>query len=125
MEQSEIFVFTSDRNEGWGAVLNESMNSCCAVVANEAIGSVPYLIKDGYNGYIYADGNFEDMYEKVTSLLESSEKRLLLGKNAYATIINEWNADVASSNFIKLYNHIRNGESTNEIGDAPCAADYQ
>ena len=27
MEKSELFVFTSDQNEGWGAVLNESMNS--------------------------------------------------------------------------------------------------
>lgn len=125
MEQSEIFVFTSDRNEGWGAVLNESMNSGCAVVANEAIGSVPFLIKDGYNGCIYADGNFEDLYKKVTSLLENSEKRLLLGKNAYATIVKQWNADVASKNFIELYNHIKNGEFTNEINDAPCAPDYQ
>ena len=35
MEKSEIFISTSDRNEGWGAVINESMNSCCAVVANK------------------------------------------------------------------------------------------
>ena len=53
MEQANIFLFTSDRNEGWGAVLNEAMNSGCAVVASHAIGSVPYLIKNGNNGYIY------------------------------------------------------------------------
>lgn len=50
MEQSEVFIFTSDRNEGWGAVLNEAMNSGCAVVASHAIGSVPFLINDGENG---------------------------------------------------------------------------
>lgn len=53
MEQSEIFMFTSDKNEGWGAVLNEAMNSGCAVVASHAIGSVPFLIKNGENGFIY------------------------------------------------------------------------
>ncbi len=42
MEKSQIFMFTSDRNEGWGAVLNEAMNSGCACVASHAIGSVPY-----------------------------------------------------------------------------------
>lgn len=42
MERAGIFLFTSDRQEGWGAVLNESMNSGCAVVASHAIGSVPF-----------------------------------------------------------------------------------
>lgn len=56
MEKAEIFLFTSDFNEGWGAVLNESMNSGCAVVASHAIGSVPFLIRDGVNGLIYKTG---------------------------------------------------------------------
>ena len=30
MENAQIFLFTSDRGEGWGVVLNESMNSGCA-----------------------------------------------------------------------------------------------
>ena len=47
MEKADIYLFTSDFNEGWGAVLNESMNSGCAVVASHAIGSVPFLIKNG------------------------------------------------------------------------------
>ena len=51
MEKANIFLFTSDQNEGWGAVANEAMNSGCAVVANQAIGSVPYLIKSGENGF--------------------------------------------------------------------------
>ena len=43
MEAADIFLFTSDFNEGWGAVLNEAMNSACAVVASHAIGSVPFF----------------------------------------------------------------------------------
>jgi len=53
MEAADVYLFTSDFNEGWGAVLNESMNSGCAVVASHAIGSVPFLMKDGENGLIY------------------------------------------------------------------------
>ena len=33
------------------------MNSACAVVANSAIGSVPFLIKNKENGLIYENGN--------------------------------------------------------------------
>ena len=38
MLNSEIHLFTSDRGEGWGAVLNEAMSCACAVVANSEIG---------------------------------------------------------------------------------------
>ena len=50
MEEADIFLFTSDRREGWGVVLNEAMNSACAIVANKDIGAVPFLIEDGVNG---------------------------------------------------------------------------
>ena len=102
MEESEVFLFTSDRNEGWGAVLNESMNSCCAVIANKAIGSVPYLIKDGENGLTYSGEKIDRIYEQVNRLLDDKELRKQLGKKAYETIVTEWNAEVAAERFIKL-----------------------
>lgn len=68
MERAGIFLFTSDRQEGWGAVLNESMNSGCAVVASHAIGSVPFLMKNKANGLIYPSGKIEKMFEKVKYL---------------------------------------------------------
>lgn len=110
MEQSEIFLFTSDRGEGWGAVLNESMNSGCAVVASHAIGSVPYLIKDTENGYIYRDGDVNDLYTKVKFLLENEEKRTAVGRNAYRTMITEWNAKTAAVRFVKLAECLLRGE---------------
>ena len=51
MEKASIFLFTSDQNEGWGVVLNEAMNSACAVVANQEIGAVPFLINHSENGF--------------------------------------------------------------------------
>lgn len=49
MERANIFIGTSDSQEGWGVVINESMNAGCAVVANNKMGSVPFLIKDKEN----------------------------------------------------------------------------
>ena len=69
MVKSQIFLFTSDYNEGWGAVLNEAMNSACAVIASHAIGSVPFLINNKKNGLIYQNGQMEDLYRKVKVLL--------------------------------------------------------
>ena len=110
MEESEIFLFTSDRNEGWGAVLNESMNSACAVVANGAIGSVPFLLNNGENGYIYKDGDVDDLYNKVKSLLDNADGRKSMAKNAYTTIIDEWNAENAAQKLISLSEKMLAGE---------------
>lgn len=102
MEQSEIFLFTSDRQEGWGAVLNESMNSACAVVANNSIGSVPFVIANGENGMIYSDGNVDEFYNKVKLLIDNTEMRISVEKNAYITINDEWNATVAAERLVQL-----------------------
>ena len=110
MEKSEMFLFTSDRNEGWGAVLNESMNSACAVVANSAIGSVPFLMNDGENGYMYQDGNIDDLYEKVKKLLDNAEERKRIAKNAYNTMVEEWNAENAAKKFVALCERMLSGE---------------
>ena len=122
MERSEIFLFTSDRNEGWGAVLNESMNSACAVVASGAIGSVPYLIKDGENGYAYKDGDADDLYIKVKDLIDNNEKRIEFAKNAYKTLIDTWNADTAAERLLTLIESIKNGKGT-PFPDGPCSKD--
>ena len=111
MEKSEIYIFTSDRQEGWGVVLNESMNSGCAVVANNAIGSAPYLIKDGVNGILYYDDkNSNELIEKVKLLLDNEEKRREISKNAYETIITEWNAENAADKFIVVSEKLLSGE---------------
>lgn len=122
MEESEIFLFTSDRQEGWGAVLNESMNSGCAVVASHIIGSVPFLINDGENGFIYRDGDIDDLYNKVKFLLENSEKRAEMCRKAYETLINEWNAENAADKFIKLTNEMLNAKKRpNTFTDGVCS----
>ena len=111
MEKSEIYLFTSDRGEGWGAVLNESMNSGCAVVASHAIGSVPFLVKDGENGLIYQDGNIDDLYKKVKWLLDHSAERARMGEAAYRTMTEEWNAENAAKRFLALAEAILEGNT--------------
>lgn len=115
MEESEIYLFTSDRQEGWGAVLNESMNSACVVVASHAIGSVPFLINDGENGFVYRDGDEDDFYQKVKALCDSPSERARLGRQAYETIVGEWNAEVAAQRLIALSKRILGGEQPTSI----------
>ncbi len=119
MERSQIFMFTSDRNEGWGAVLNESMNSCCAVVADRHIGSVPFLLQDGVNGFIY-NGNEGQLYEKVKHCLEEPALMAKLGENAYQTMQTEWCPAVAAERIVTLAEALLNGQK-NVYKEGPCS----
>lgn len=110
MEKREIFIFTSDRNEGWGAVLNESMNAACVPIANRKIGSVPFLIKDGENGMIYDKANISKLSDDIVDLFKNHDKRKKMAKAAYDTIVTEWNAEVAAERFIELSDGLMHGK---------------
>ena len=122
MEQADIFVFSSDFQEGWGAVLNESMNSGCAVVASHAIGSVPFLLKDGENGLVYKNGDMDELCQKVCRLLDSPEERERLGRKAYDTMIKEWNANVAAERLLLLADDLSNSKKSLRFTEGPCSA---
>lgn len=124
MEKSKIFLFTSDRGEGWGAVLNEAMNSACAVVASHEIGSVPFLIKNEENGLIYEDGNIECLYSKVQSLLDSQNRCRELGYEAYNTMITQWNPKLAAKRILELSKSLLGGNDFNKYKDGPCSKAY-
>ena len=108
MEKANIFIGTSDRREGWGAVINESMNAGCAIVANKNMGSVPFLIGNNDTGFMYK--NYADFENKVKQLIENKELRKKFSKNAYNYITSKWTASVAAENIISLSNSILNNE---------------
>ena len=120
MEQSQIHLFTSDRNEGWGAVLNESMNSACVPVANREIGSVPFLVEHGRNGCQYS--NVDELYTQVKRLLNDQEHTVQMAKAAYDTILSEWNAEAGAERFLQLAEHILTGKQTQALfSDGMCS----
>lgn len=102
MRKTDIFLMTSDYKEGWGAVVNESMGAGCAVLASSAVGSVPFLIKDGENGFIYQYGNNKDFGEKLRILMQDAILRRKLGETAFNTMNNEYNAKVAAERLVEF-----------------------
>lgn len=109
MKNSNIYLFTSDYKEGWGAVLNEAMNAACAVVANVAAGSTPFLIKHGINGLVYQNDDFETFYTYVRTLLLEEDKREQFSREAYKTIFEEWNHKVAANRLLEFCKGILDG----------------
>ncbi len=118
MEKADIFVGTSDSQEGWGAVINESMNAGCAIVANIRMGSVPFLIKDEENGFTYK--SYKELENKVKRLIKDKELRKEMGKNAYKYITEKWTSAIASNNLIELFDSIISGKEF-DIQDGPAS----
>ena len=121
MEQSEIFLFTSDRRDGWGAVLNEAMNSACAVVSDINIGATPFLVKDGINGFSYKTGDKKTLFEKTRLLLENKDIRCEMAVNAYNTMRDEWNGEVAAERFVALAKELAQNNESALFLHGPCS----
>lgn len=110
MERADIFLMTSNYLEGWGAVLNEAMNSGCAVIADAKIGAVPFLLQHGQNGMVYADGSLEEFLEYGERLATDTKLRLTLGQNAYDTIVSFWNPQFAAKSLLAFAEGLLKGE---------------
>ena len=125
MEHSGIFLMTSSREEGWGAVVNEAMSCGCAVIGSSETGSVPYLIQSGENGYIYTYGNADSLLAKTERLLQSPSLQRKMGVEACKTIETEWNAGEAAGRLIALAESLLHERRHREYESGPCSrADF-
>ena len=89
MESIDVFPFTSNRIEGWGAILPEAMDKCCAVVASEDAGSTLELVRHGENGFTYKAGDVKTLSRHIATLVEDAALRKRFGLAAWRTM-QEW-----------------------------------
>ena len=115
MQEHHIFLLTSDRQEGWGVVVNEAMANGCCVVSSDAVGSVPYLIEDGVNGRLFRSEDSDSLYKAVYDLVVNKPLREQYTRRAYKTISEEWSPERAAANFIELCDSL--------LHDRPCSID--
>ena len=132
MRISEIFLFTSDRYEGWGAVANESLSEGCVLVASDAIGSSPYLINDGVNGFMFHSSNascsfgnpdelaLDSLCEKVEWMLEHPTERKQMRQNAQRVMQEVWSPVNAAKSLLQLIDDLKN-EKDSYVLDGPCS----
>lgn len=120
MEQANIYVLTSNQEEGWGAVVNEAMNSACAVIGSNLAGAIPFLIRNGENGIIYETGNVDELSKKIQYLIHNPEIAAQMGKRAYYSIQKEWNAGIAAQRLMILIDALSKAQETPFLS-GPCS----
>lgn len=136
MRESDIYLFTSDRGEGWGAVANESMSNGCVLVASDDIGSIPYLVKHRENGCVFKSSSrrygfhrfgvnvdkhsLDSLENQIEWLFNFPAERQRLSVNAIKTMRETWSPENAAKNLLTLIDDIKQGRDTS-IMYGPCS----
>lgn len=132
MKRYHIFLFTSDQNEGWGAVANESMANGCVLVASDAIGSTPYLVKDGITGLSFRSPRtssslmcpdmkaLDSLCEKVKWLLDNPNERIKIQKQGMTLMQKVWSPQIAARRLLQLIECLQHGMEP-VFNDGPCS----
>ena len=102
MRQNDIFLFTSDRNEGWGAVANEAMANGCVLIGSNQIGSVPYLVENGINGIVFESCNVDSLYNSICYLVNNREEILRMSLAGIKSMYDLWSPKRAAESLIDL-----------------------
>lgn len=123
MEKAHIFLATSDRQEGWGAVVNEAMNSGCALIAGMGMGAAPYLVRNGENGYLYDHKRPQQAVELARKLAGDASLRQRMGRAAYETVRTLWNPQVAAQRLYACIAAEVAGQTLPEYEDGPLSRD--
>lgn len=116
MRKKDIFITTSDRNEGWGVVINEAMNSGCAVVASKDMGAAPMLINDGYNGFLFSLNKIKEAVDAIEKMYDNREFLKKIQINGYLTIKKSFTPDRYAEVFIDIANEALNGRVCDRSG---------
>lgn len=119
MEKAHIFLATSDRQEGWGAVVNEAMNSGCALIAGKGMGAAPYLVRHGENGLLFDHRKPGQARELALQLARDGGLRRCMGIAAYETVRDLWNPQVAARRLYACIAAELGGAELPEYEDGP------
>jgi glycosyltransferase involved in cell wall biosynthesis len=121
MEDADIYVLPSNKNEGWGVVINEAMSRGCCVIGAIEVGAVPWLIEDGVNGYIFEGESPENLGFLLKMTIDNAKKRNEIGNLAQKTIMDFWSPTVAADRLVNLCKVLLEDKSSPYHDDGPCS----
>jgi glycosyltransferase involved in cell wall biosynthesis len=66
------------------------------------VGGNPEMMMDGKTGFLVKEGDVDDLFEKLSSLLKNKEMRLEKGSNGTKFIEEKFSMDASAKNFIRI-----------------------
>ena len=103
-QRSEFYVLSS-RYEGLPLVLGEAMSCGIPCVAFRCKYGPEDVIENQETGLLVDNGNVQDLAEKILWMINHTEERLQMGKNARQAAM-RFKKDVIMQRWLELFNHI-------------------
>lgn len=116
MRDADVFLITSNRREGWGAVINEALSEGTPVVSSTAIGGAGFLIEDGKNGFLFKTHSARDAAERISQIYDGSQKEY--SEEAIKTL-DLWNYQIAAQRLCTVIDELLNNRNPTEYTYGP------
>lgn len=120
MTVSDVYIFSSNREEGWGVVVQEAMDRSCVPIANEQAGVTRKIIDDGVDGFIFNDGDVNCIAKKIEWLATHPEERKAMGLRGWQKM-QQWSPRVGAERLALLIECIEKGDFSRMPKTGLCA----
>ncbi|WP_301107046.1 N-acetyl-alpha-D-glucosaminyl L-malate synthase BshA [Sporosarcina sp.] len=101
---SDVMLLLSEK-EAFGLVLLEGF-ACGVPAVASAIGGIPEVVEDGYNGYLVELGDVQAVAERVSRILSDEELRKQMKKHAIQTVQEQFSSEYIVSQYEALYEEV-------------------
>ena len=102
LAKSKFLIFPSKWYEGFPTIILKAFLFETVVLAPE-LGSIPTIIKDGYNGILFKPNNIEDLINKIKWALSNDEKCNQIKDNAKKKFNLKYTEEVNFNILKKIY----------------------
>lgn len=79
---------------------------CGKAIIATSVGGTPEVISGINDGYLIEPRNIEQLKEKLTDLIDHSEKRLLFGKNAYEEVRKKFDWNESTKRYLAVFQEL-------------------
>jgi len=95
---ANVFVMCSGIGETWGLAVNEAMIFGTPILVSKTSGCSADLVKEGYNGFIFPEGDIEALKDRLLALLEEDGIRKEMGLVS-RRVIKDFSIDALAARF--------------------------
>jgi len=100
--KADFLVFPSVGYEGFGLTLIEAMALGKPVIATD-LGPRREMVRDGYNGFLYAPNDVQALRAKVRMMIENADLREMMGRNAREFYRTHYTPEINYKQLVHIY----------------------
>ena len=90
-----------------GLSINDAMTYELPILCSVCDGTEAHLVKDGYNGFYFNDGDYLDLAKKMSQILSQPELARQMGENSHYIIKNKINTQRVLEGYTKAFQFVK------------------